>query len=178
MLVDTEILLEISRKGIIIKPFNLNKLGSNSYDVHLGPRLAQYKDKCLDVKKDNAVEYFDIPESGYMLLPGRLYLGSTIEYTEFHTCIPMLEGKSSGGRLGISIHVTAGVGDIGFRGHWTLEITVVIPVIIYKEMPIGQLLFHSVRGIPRTPYNKKDTAKYDKQGPLPAASKMYLNYKK
>src|SRR3569623_1356293 len=128
ILSDKRILEEIEKKTIIIQPYSREKLGSNSYDVHLGKTLAVYKDSVLDAKKHNGIEYLDIPEEGFVLQPTQLYLGVTFEYTETHAHVPFLEGKSSTGRLGIDIHATAGKGDVGFCGHWTLEISCNIPV--------------------------------------------------
>src|SRR4051812_33419089 len=91
------ILEEIEKKTIKIEPYNREFLGSNSYDVHLGKYLATYKDKELDAKKHNEIDHFEIPEEGYVLHPGELYLGVTEEYTETHNHIPFLEGKSSTG---------------------------------------------------------------------------------
>ena len=81
-------------------------------------------DETLDAKKHNKVTHFEIPDDGYVLQPGVLYLGVTEEYTETHAHVPFLEGKSSIGRLGIDIHATAGKGDVGFCNCWTLEISV------------------------------------------------------
>jgi dCTP deaminase len=78
------------------------------------------------------------------LNPGRLYLGRTVEYTETHNAVPMLEGRSSVGRLGLFIHVTAGFGDVGFKGYWTLEIFCVQPIVIYPEVEICQIYYHEV----------------------------------
>jgi dCTP deaminase len=108
ILSDKRILEEIEKKTIVIKPYNREQLGSNSYDVHLGKDLAIYKDAELDAKKHNEIEHFEIPEEGFVLEPGQLYLGVTQEYTETHAHVPFLEGKSSTGRLGIDIHATAG----------------------------------------------------------------------
>ncbi|MBA3675150.1 MAG: dCTP deaminase, partial [Chitinophagaceae bacterium] len=119
ILSDKRILEEIEKETIKIKPYSREFLGSNSYDVHLGKHLATYKDKTLDAKKHNEINHFEIPEEGFVLQPGELYLGVTEEYTETHVHVPFLEGKSSTGRLGIDIHATAGKGDVGFCGNWT-----------------------------------------------------------
>ena len=92
------------------------------------------------------VDYLEIPDEGMILLPHRFYLGVTQEYTETHSHVPFLEGKSSIGRLGIDIHATAGKGDIGFCNTWTLEISVKQPVRVYAGMPIGQLIYFEVSG--------------------------------
>ena len=103
---DKRILESIENGNIVIEPFRRDCLGTNSYDVHLGKYLATYKDAELDAKKHNTIEHFEIPQEGYVLQPGRLYLGVTEEYTETHNSVPFLEGKSSTGRLGIDIHAT------------------------------------------------------------------------
>ena len=118
ILSDTRILEEIEKGTIKVEPYNRECLGSNSYDVHLGKWLAKYKDEILDAKKHNTIEYFEIPDEGYILYPQKFYLGTTEEYTETHLHVPFLEGKSSTGRLGIDIHSTAGKGDAGFCRHW------------------------------------------------------------
>ena len=58
----------------------------------------------------------------------------------------MLEGRSSIGRLGLVIHVTAGFGDVGFAGYWTLEMFCVQPIIIYPNVDICQIYFHTISG--------------------------------
>ena len=175
ILSDTRILEEVEKKTIVIKPYNREKLGSNSYDVHLGENLATYKDVVLDAKKHNEIDHFIIPDEGYVLQPDMLYLGVTLEYTETHAHVPFLEGKSSTGRLGIDIHATAGKGDIGFCGHWTLEISCKIPVRIYKGMPIGQLIYFPLEGQVETSYDKKSNAKYSYQPSVPVESMMWKN---
>lgn len=175
ILSDTEITKAIERGDIVIKPFLPETMGSNSYDVHLSPHLATYEQDILDAKKHNTLKHFDIPEDGIVLQPGELYLGSTAEYTETHKHVPFLEGKSSTGRLGIDIHATAGKGDVGFCGYWTLEISVSKPVRVYKGMPIGQLIYYTVEGETKNPYNTKKSAKYHDQQAFPKESMMWKN---
>jgi dCTP deaminase len=175
ILSDQRILEEIEKETIKIQPYNRDFLGSNSYDVHLGKHLATYKDKTLDARKHNEIDHFEISEEGYVLQPGQLYLGVTEEYTETHEHVPFLEGKSSTGRLGIDIHATAGKGDVGFCGNWTLEISCKIPVRIYKGMPIGQLIYFPVEGDVEVKYNSKKDAKYSGQPDRPVESMMWKN---
>ena len=175
ILSDRRILEEIEKETIKIQPYNREFLGSNSYDVHLGRHLATYKDKTLDAKKHNEIDHFEIPEEGYVLKPGQLYLGVTEEYTETHVHVPFLEGKSSTGRLGIDIHATAGKGDVGFCGNWTLEISCKLPVRVYKGMPIGQLIYFPVDGEVDIKYNSKKDAKYSGQPDRPVESMMWKN---
>jgi len=175
ILSDTRILEEIESGSIVIKPYDRNDLGSNSYDVHLGKSLAMYRNHEIDAKKHNEIDHFDIPDEGIVLEPGRFYLGVTEEYTETHAHVPFLEGKSSTGRLGIDIHATAGKGDVGFCGNWTLEISVKVPVRVYAGMPIGQLIYFPVDGKIEVKYNEKKNAKYSGQPDRPVESMMWKN---
>ena len=175
ILSDKHILEEIEKGTIIIEPFNLECLGTNSYDVHLGKYLATYKDRVLDAKAHNKIDHFEIPKDGFVLQPGTLYLGVTLEYTETHAHVPFLEGKSSTGRLGIDIHATAGKGDVGFCNTWTLEISCAQPVRIYAGMPIGQLIYFVVDGNIGNMYNTKNDAKYNNKTTKPVESMMWKN---
>lgn len=176
ILSDERILEELGNGNLVIKPFDLKCLGSNSYDVHLFHTIAEYKRPYLDCKKYNEVEYTTMPECGFMLYPNRLYLGSSVEYTETHGFVPILEGKSSLARLGMCIHLTAGKGDEGFCNHWTLEITVIKPLIVYPNMPIGQLIYFALDGEVRNSYKNKVGAKYNEVTRLPMESQMYKNF--
>jgi dCTP deaminase len=175
ILTDKQILDCMQAGSIVIEPFDINRLGSNSYDVHLGRTLATYDADVLDARKHNTITTFEIPDDGYVLMPERLYLGVTHEYTETHEHVPFLEGKSSVGRLGIDIHATAGKGDVGFCNYWTLEISVKMPVRVYAGMPIGQLIYFEVNGEVINPYNRKASAKYNERTPLPVESMMWKN---
>lgn len=140
---------EIKRRlgnDIFIEPFNEKQLGPNSYNLRLHNELLVYDTPILDMKKKNEVRSLIIPKEGLLLQPGTLYLGRTIEYTKTTACVPMLEGRSSIGRLGLFIHITAGFGDVGFSGFWTLEIFCVQPIIIYPEVEICQIFYHSIEG--------------------------------
>lgn len=172
---DRKIKAAIEKGEIVIEPYRPECLGTNSYDVHLGKYLAYYKDHILDARRHNPIELLEIPAEGYVLHPNTLYLGVTEEYTETHTCVPFLEGKSSVGRLGIDIHATAGKGDVGFCNYWTLEISCTHPVRVYAGMPIGQLIYFLVDGDIDTYYNKKSNAKYNKRTNKPVESMMWKN---
>ncbi|MFM7774202.1 MAG: dCTP deaminase [Candidatus Kapaibacterium sp.] len=175
ILSDKEILARIESGSIVIEPYRPTCLGSNSYDVHLGRTLAVYNDAVLDARKHNTIRLFEIPDEGYVLEPGILYLGVTEEYTETHHHVPFLEGKSSVGRLGIDIHATAGKGDVGFCNYWTLEISVQVPVRVYAGMPIGQLIYFEVQGDVLTSYKDKASAKYNDRVNIPVESMMWRN---
>ena len=98
------------------------------------------------MRAENRTETLTIPEDGLMLYPGVLYLGRTIECIGSNCFVPIVEGRSSVGRLGISVHVTAGFCDLGFKGTITLEMHVIHPVKIYPNVPICQAYFLKPEG--------------------------------
>ena len=176
ILSDVKIREAIRARRIVIRPYRPECLGTNSYDVHLGPYLAVYRTAALDARSPNPVREFRIPADGYVLIPGELYLGVTEEYTETHGFVPFLEGKSSVGRLGIDIHSTAGKGDEGFCNYWTLEMSVKLPVRIYAGMPVGQLIYFEISGPVERSYGQKRSAKYRRVSAHPMPSRMHLNF--
>ena len=140
---------EIERRlgtDIKIDPFEPTRLNPNSYNLSLHDELLVYDDLELDMKKPARHSRHRIPEGGVMLTPHRLYLARTAERTETRNLVPMLEGRSSVGRLGLFIHVTAGFGDVGFCGYWTLEMFAVQPVRIYAGVEIAQIFYHTLEG--------------------------------
>jgi dCTP deaminase len=146
ILTGDEILKEMHAGNISIEPYDSARLNPNSYNLCLHPTLHMLADDVLDMKKKCGTKEIIIPESGFRLEPGHLYLGRTVEFTKSLKHVPLLEGRSSIGRLGISIHATAGFGDVGFCGFWTLEISVVQPVIIYPLIEICQIYYTEVKG--------------------------------
>ncbi len=141
--------LEIQRLlggDIVIDPFDPSRLNPNSYNLTLHNELMIYEEVILDMRKANRVRRIAIPAEGLVLQPNQLYLGRTVERTETHNLVPMIEGRSSIGRLGLFVHVTAGFGDVGFRGYWTLEMFAVQPVRVYPGVAICQIFYHSLQG--------------------------------
>jgi dCTP deaminase len=133
-------------KGLNIEPFNQSQLNPNSYNLKLHHELLTYSNHTLDMKQPNPTDSLLIPEEGLLLETNKLYLGRTVEHTQTNKFVPMLEGRSSIGRLGLFIHVTAGFGDVGFNGFWTLEIFCVQPIRIYAGVEICQIFYHSIEG--------------------------------
>ena len=85
-----------------------------------------------------------------ILVPGVLYLASTNESIGSDFYEPIIHGKSSLARLGLSVHETAGLGEPGFKYQWTLEMTCTHPIRLYPNMRIGQVVFETVKGEIRT----------------------------
>jgi len=132
--------------NVHIEPFNELMLNPNSYNLTLHDELLVYEEVVLDMKTPGRTRRIQIPPAGLVLSPNQLYLGRTVERTETHNLVPMIEGRSSVGRLGLFVHVTAGFGDVGFRGYWTLEMFAVQPIRIYPGVPICQIFYHQIVG--------------------------------
>ena len=141
-----EIKKQIGTGAIQIEPYNESQLNPNSYNLSLFEELLTYDNDVLDMKTPNPTTRLTIPEEGLLLEPNKLYLGRTNERTSTDKYVPMLEGRSSIGRLGLFIHVTAGFGDVGFNGFWTLEIFCVQPIRIYPNVELCQIFYHSIEG--------------------------------
>lgn len=167
-----EILRRIGRE-IVITPFDERLVNPNSYNLRLHNELAVYEDEVLDMKKANPIKSMTIPESGFSLRPGILYLGRTVEYTRTECFVPMLEGRSSIGRLGLFIHVTAGFGDVGFSGYWTLEIFCIQPIVIYPFVEICQIYYHTIEG----EYESYSSGKYQNNSGI-QPSLLYKDFEK
>src|SRR6186713_45014 len=131
---------------IVIDPFDNAQLNPNSYNLTLHNELMVYEELMLDMAKANRVRRIEIPKEGLVLSPNQLYLARTAERTVTHNLVPQIEGRSSVGRLGLFVHVTAGFGDVGFCGFWTLEMFAVQPIRIYPGVPICQIFYHQIIG--------------------------------
>ncbi|MBN1365675.1 MAG: dCTP deaminase [Syntrophaceae bacterium] len=158
---------------IIIDPYDKNKINPNSYNLSLHHELLVYDDLPLDMKKENKFKKLSIPQNGLLLEPNRLYLGRTTEYTETHNLVPMLEGRSSVGRLGLFIHVTAGFGDVGFKGFWALEIFCIQPIKIYSGVEVCQKYYHTIEG----EFEEYSSGKYQNNNGI-QPSLLYRDFKK
>ncbi|ADB18346.1 deoxycytidine triphosphate deaminase [Pirellula staleyi DSM 6068] len=132
--------------NINIDPFDPEKLNPNSYNLTLHNELITYEEVVLDMAQPNRTRRILIPQEGLVLSPQKLYLARTVERTETHNFVPMIEGRSSIGRLGLFVHVTAGFGDVGFCGYWTLEMFAVQPIRIYPGISICQIFYHQIAG--------------------------------
>jgi dCTP deaminase len=133
-------------RDIVIDPFDPDRLNPNSYNLTLHEELLTYEEVVLDMAQPNRTRRLRIPKEGMVLTPQKLYLGRTMERTETHNLVPMIEGRSSIGRLGLFVHVTAGFGDVGFCGYWTLEMFAIQPIRIYPGVPICQIFYHQICG--------------------------------
>ena len=143
-----EIVRRRANGQIVIDPFDPAHVNPNSYDLTLGNGVGIYQEiDRWDVRNPPALKTFTGSDDGVWYLdPGYLYLMSTVERVGAHSLVPIINGKSSTGRLGLSIHCTAGFGDVGFFGTLTLEISVIHPLTVYAGMRICQISFQEVVG--------------------------------
>ncbi|WP_442510865.1 dCTP deaminase [Novipirellula sp. SH528] len=140
---------EIKRKlndTILIDPFDESRINPNSYNLTLHHELLVYEEVILDAATPNRYRRLEIPSEGITLQPGLLYLGRTVEHTETKDTAPMIQGRSSLGRLGLFINPGGSLGDVGYCGTWTLEMHCVQPVRIYANMQICQIYYLQVQG--------------------------------
>ncbi|MDR2107027.1 MAG: dCTP deaminase [Holosporaceae bacterium] len=170
ILTGSEILKNVENKKIIIDPFNVSQLNPNSYNFTLGDRLAVYNSYILDAGKNNEARELIIPAEGITLASGTVYLGYTREIIGSNYFVPIIRGRSSVGRLGLFINITADLIDIGSINQLTLQLNAVQPVTIYPGMQIGQVTFWTTFG-----EIKKYEGRY-KGSAGPVTSKMYLDF--
>ena len=175
VLADKRIKEEITNGNIIISPFDEKYLNPNSVDLTLNPIGKIYDSAILDVRKENTTTDFIIPEEGYVLQPGKVYLYACNEKigVKGNLCAKV-EGKSSLGRLGLFVHVTAGWIDAGFQGSLVLELVASQPIKIYPNMKICQIAFYQTTEV-ETNYGNVQGSKYMNQEGV-VASKMYKNF--
>lgn len=171
ILTGKEIEKQYKKGKIFIKPFSSKQLSPNSYDFRLGNTITYYNDKILDSKKNNDTTSIVIDKSGYTLEPTKIYLGHTFETMGSEHYVPIIKGKSSLARLGLFIHITADLIDIGSINQWTLQLFAINKIKIYPEMLIGQVTFWSTRG-EISLYNGKYQGS---KGPVP--SKSFMDFK-
>jgi dCTP deaminase len=172
------ILNAISEGEIIIEPFDKSLVGIDTVDVRLGRKilLATNVGKVIDPKTpENYWKEIDIGEEEFLLPPGSFILGSTLERIGLSKkYAAMIEGRSSIGRLGIMVHVTAGLIHAGFGFKSPSTITLEIysinpnPVRLYAGMRIAQLAFFQLDKELSFGYDDLPTSKYKGQdSPLP-----------
>ena len=146
LLSSREIEARIERQEIRIDPFDRDQLNPNSYSLALHSELIVYEEIVLDAAKPNRYRRLEIPRDGLTLQPNLLYLGRTVEHTETHGVVPLIQGRSSLGRLGLFINPGGSLGDVGYCGTWTLEMHCVQPVRIYPHMRVCQIFYQQLLG--------------------------------
>lgn len=129
---------------IVIDPFDIANLNPNSYNFHLGDEILQV---CLGPDGRQVPKPLRCVRC-FSLQPGILYLASMHEFVTSRRYVVTLLGRSSVGRLGLFLNISADLGHAGSASRWTLELKVVQPLRVYPRMPIGQLAFWVQSGTP------------------------------
>lgn len=175
MLADYQISAAVNNRSLIhqglnIKGYNAAHLNPASYDLTLssivrpvGFDLPEVVDVAC-VQSDYTYLH-DMEDEGFTLLPGEFLLGATNEVIELPLNLSArVEGKSSLGRIGLAVHITAGFIDPGFHGSITLEIVNLLgrPIILRQNMRIAQIAFTPMSGTPDLGYGL--TGHYQNQG--------------
>ncbi|MET7334392.1 hypothetical protein [Nonomuraea sp. NPDC005650] len=132
---------------IAISPFEEERLSPNAYDWRLGEHL-RVCEQDLDAAAPCGFPEVVMPPSGFVLQPGVLYLGHTLEQTTSEHYAQFLNGDRTIGGLGIWVHVSAPLGHAGHAIRWTLEIRAARPVRVYPGMTFGKLVFFQTFGAP------------------------------
>jgi len=125
---------------IVIHPFDEERLSPNTYDWRLGEHL-RVCEQALDAAEPADFPEIVMPPQGFVLEPGVLYLGHTLERTASERYAQLLNGDRTIGSLGIWVHVSAPLGHTGHAIRWTLEIRAARPVRVYPGMTFGKLVF-------------------------------------
>lgn len=141
---------EVRRGAITIDPFDDDLVNPNSYNYRLGSTVGWF-DGLVDARDSVVPAYVEIPAEGLVFQPGRVYLGHTLEVIGSDVFVPSLIGRSSVGRLGVFLQVSADLGHIGAVHRWTLEIVATQPTRLYAGMRVGQVSFWAMVG-ERQPY--------------------------
>lgn len=146
ILTGKEIAKEVGKGGITITPFDPDCITTNSYDLAIGDHLLKYREEILDPRKNNQVEELIIPENGLVLPGGSFHLGASRERIGSNFYVPIIHAKSGIARLGLFVHVTADLIDIGSCGVTTFQLFATIPVRIYPGMKLAQVSFWQPKG--------------------------------
>lgn len=146
ILTGPETVRERENGRLVLEPFDKECVQPNSYDLSLGPTLVIYTGKILDTRRENPYATVEIPEEGYVLQPDRIYLGSSIEVLGSNHYVPIIRSRSGAARLGLFLHITADLIDIGSIGQTTFQIHAVQPVRVRAGDRLAQVTFWRVQG--------------------------------
>lgn len=143
ILTGPKIIEEYKAGHITLDPFIPEQINPNSVDYRIGPDLKQF-----DYFDGNKAVFKTIPfpEEGVVLQPHEMYLGHTLEVIGSSKYAMSLIGRSSLGRLGLFLQVSADLGHTTSSHQWTLEIVATKPIRIYPNMKIGQVSFWKNKG--------------------------------
>lgn len=146
ILTGPQIAAEVGAGRIIIDDFAEQRVEPNSYGFRLADELLVYDQEELDCAQRPRTLRQRIGAAGTVLLPGRLYLGSTMESMGSDHYAALLYARRSLATLGLWIQFSAPLGHCGAIFPWTLEITAACPIRLYSGMTIGKIAFWKMAG--------------------------------
>jgi dCTP deaminase len=146
ILTGTAIVREINLGKIKIDPFDATKATTNSYDLTLGSEFIRYTEGTIDPRKPNAYEQFNIGAEGLQMAAGDFLLGHSTEIVGSDHYVPIIHAKSGVARLGLFVHITADIIDIGSHGHVSFQLHSTLPIRLYPGMTIAQVSFWKPKG--------------------------------
>ena len=159
----------------------------SSVDMRLGDEFKVFKvirKPYIDPEDEEDIasymEAMIVPEGeAFIIHPNEFALATTLEYVKVpDDLVARVEGRSSMGRLGVTMHVTAGFIDPGFEGKITLEISNIgaMPVALYPGQRVCQIVFETMTTPSELPYGHPErNSKYMGQT-RPESSRIKQDY--
>ena len=134
----------------------------SSVDLRLGNKFTKYRaaDKRVVSTREGVPpdQINTIEADSLILYPGDFVLAHTVERVRIPpSLVAVVDGRSSLGRLGVMVHVTAGYIDPGFEGQITLELFNVgsLGVELFAGDRVCQIRFHKMSSPAKKPYAGK-----------------------
>ena len=188
ILSDIDIKKYLDEGKIVITPLEDEKqIQPSSVDLRIGNEFKGFRiiskpyiDPRDDTDFESYMSSFSISEDEpFIIHPGEFTLATTHEVVKLPSdIVARVEGRSSMGRLGVTMHVTAGYIDPGFEGKITLEISNIgkMPVALYPGQRVCQIVFETMTTPSEKPYGHVErNSKY--MGQLgPQVSKIKEDY--
>lgn len=172
ILTGREIERRVASKEIEIEPFSPAQLNPNSYDVRLGGTILRYRDEVLDTREKNPHDEEVLPADGRVLPAGSFVVGHIAEWIGSDTFVPMLHARLSAASVGLFVHITANLIDVGNHCNFSLHLFAARDVRLVPGMPVAQVSFWRPTGAIRLYAGKYKGVRG------PAASQSFKHFQK
>ena len=172
ILTGKEIISQWEMGKIELRPFYPERATTNSYDLTLGNKFVQYTSEIIDPKQQPEYREIIADENGILMKKGDFLVGHTAEIIGRDHFVPIIHARSGIARLGLFVHVTADLVDLGMHGNLSFQLYATLPIRLYPGMLIGQVSFWVPKG-------EIDLYKGKYQGAGgPRSSEIYRDFKK
>lgn len=167
ILSDGDIIGRIVNGSLDIDPYIEDNVEPASVDLRINDSFKKpiATGQIIDTQREHSQEYKEFEANSVVLDSGECILAETVESVSIpdDVCADVV-GRSSLGRLFVSVHETAGFGDPGFQGTITLEITNSNPnpVRLHHGDRICQIIFKEMKSSSLEPYGH-DRSQYQNQ---------------